>query len=42
MGVLLQPEYSLAMNRNHELDADHFGTFSGLDSMFSKSLGTEM
>ena len=38
MGVLLQPEYSLAVNRNDELDADHFGTFSGLDSILSQSL----
>lgn len=40
MGVLLQPECSLAVNRNYELAADHFGTFSGLDSIFSQSLGT--
>ena len=41
MGVLLQPECSLAVNRKRELATDHLGTFSGLDSILSQSLGTQ-
>ena len=41
MGVLLQPECSLAVNRKYELATDHFGTFSGLDSILSRSVGAQ-
>ena len=41
MGILLQPERSLAVNGKYELATDHFGTFSGLDSISSQSLGTQ-
>ena len=41
MGVLLQPERSLAVNGKYDLATDHFGTFSGLDSISSQSLGSQ-
>lgn len=39
MGVLLQPDGSLALQLKYEAASNHFGTFSGLDSILAQSHG---
>ena len=39
MGVLLQPDGLLALQLKYEAASNHFGTFSGLDSMLAQPHG---
>lgn len=41
MGVLLQPDCSLGLPLGYGAATDHFGMFTGLDSMFAQYSGNQ-